>query len=99
MVAEGAEVIVTPVVVLNAAQPPAAGTLYVTVYEPGVLVDGVMSPLAALIERPAAEEKVPPAVPTSVTLCGADTVLQNGVPLYVIVALGVGVMVTDVVVL
>jgi hypothetical protein len=80
MVAAGVGVMVTDVVVLYAAQPPAAATVYVTVYVPAVLVDGVIAPVEALIDNPAVDENVPPVVPVNVTLCGVDTDLQNGEP-------------------
>ena len=67
MVAVGAVVIVTDAVVENAEHPPAAAIVYVTVYVPAVLVDGVISPVEASIVNPAVEEYVPPAVPVKVT--------------------------------
>jgi hypothetical protein len=81
MVALGAAVIVTWVVVWYCAQPPAAAIVYVTVYgPPGVLVAGVIAPVAALIVNPAGAEYVPPALPVLVTFTIPD-VVQNGVPL------------------
>jgi hypothetical protein len=56
MVALDAAVIVTEAVVVNIAQPPAAGTVYVTVYVPGVLDEGVIAPVELLIVNPAVEE-------------------------------------------
>ena len=56
----GAPVIVTFAVVLTEAHPPEAGVLYVTVYDPGVLVDGVIPPVTGLIVNPGVDEKVPP---------------------------------------
>jgi len=57
----GRAVIVTDVVTGTAAQPPEAGMVYVTVYVPGVLVLGVMAPVAALSVKPTGEAvKVPP---------------------------------------
>ena len=55
IVAERAVVIVTEQVAVAAEQPPAAGILYVTVYVPAVLVDGVMAPVEPSIVRPAVE--------------------------------------------
>jgi hypothetical protein len=61
MVAVGTAVITTDAVVVTAAQPPAAGFVYVTVYVPAVLVDGVMAPVPLLIVNPAgAAVYVPP---------------------------------------
>lgn len=54
-------------------------------YVPGVLADGVMSPVVALIVKPAVDEYVPPAVPVKLTACGVLTEEQNG-PAYVMVA-------------
>jgi hypothetical protein len=69
---------VTDAVVLNAAQPPEAGMLYVTVYVPAVLVEGVIAPVELLIVKPAVDENVPPAVPVNVTDCGVAFDVQNG---------------------
>ena len=49
-------------------QPPLAGTVYVTVYIPGVLVASVTAPVDALMLRPAVEVYVPPVVPVCVTV-------------------------------
>ena len=68
MVAAGTVVIVTDVVVENTAHPPEAATVYVTVYVPAVLVDGVIAPVEASMVNPAVEENVPPVVPVNVTL-------------------------------
>ena len=56
IVAVGAVVTVTDVVVENTAHPPAAAMVYVTVYIPAVLVDGVIAPVEASIVNPAVEE-------------------------------------------
>ena len=56
MVAAGAFVIVTDVVVENAEHPPEAAMVYVTVYVPSVLVEGVIAPVLELIVSPAVEE-------------------------------------------
>ena len=64
----GAVVIVTDVVVENTAHPPAAAIVYVTVYVPAVLVEGVMAPVEPSMVNPAVEEKVPPVVPVNVML-------------------------------
>jgi hypothetical protein len=53
MVAVGSAVTVTLVVAVTAAQPPAASVVYVTVYVLGVLVLGLISPVAALMVSPA----------------------------------------------
>jgi hypothetical protein len=85
---------VTLAVVVNTAQPPAAATVYVTVYVPPVDVPGVMAPVLALSVKPAGVALyVPPVVPVCVT----DTVpalVQIGDPAYAMVAEGVAVMVT-----
>jgi hypothetical protein len=60
----------TVAVAVTVAHPPAAGIVYVTVYVPGVLVLGVISPVVELIDNPDAELKEPPEVPVSVTFCG-----------------------------
>ena len=52
--------IVTIVVVVTDAHPPEAGIVYATVYVPGVLVDGVISPVEALKANPVEDEYVPP---------------------------------------
>ena len=44
--------IVTLVVVLTAAHPPEAATVYDTVYIPGILKLGVIAPVLALILKP-----------------------------------------------
>src|SRR3569832_250394 len=97
MVAVGKVVMVTAVVAEKAEHPPAAATVYVTVYVPAVLVDGVTTPVEPSIVNPAVEEKVPPVVPVKVTLCPVETDLQNGELPYEIVAAGAEVIVTDVV--
>ena len=79
MLAVGSAVIVTLAVVLTAAQPADAATVYVTVYVPASLALGVIAPVVASMLKPDAEEYVPPVyafVPTKVTLC-ADAVVQN----------------------
>lgn len=68
----------------------------VTVYVPGVLVVGVMAPVAALMVNPAVLENVPPAVPVLVTV-PVPVVVQNGLALYAIVATGSALIVTVVV--
>ena len=47
---------VTDVVVEKAEQPPAAAIVYVTVYVPSVLVEGVIAPVLELMVSPAVEE-------------------------------------------
>jgi hypothetical protein len=73
-------VIVTLVVLITAAQPPPATSVYVTVYVPAVLVLGVIDPVLASRVKPEAEEYVPPVVPVCVTGCSLVRVLQNGEP-------------------
>jgi len=63
MVADGRVVMVTDVVVVTRAQPPAAAIEYVTVYVLAVDAEGVISPVVALIDKPAVEENVPPVEP------------------------------------
>ena len=79
-VAVGAAVTVTEAVVVNAAQPPPAAIVYVTVYVAGVLVLGVMAPVAPSIVRPAVDVKAPPDVPVKVTAWPVANVVQNGLP-------------------
>ena len=67
MLAFGAEVIVTVVVVVTTAQPADAAIVYVTVQVPDVLVLGVIDPVLELILKPVVEEYVPPVVPVCVT--------------------------------
>ena len=67
MVADGRVVMVTDVVVVTRAQPPAAAIEYVTVYVLAVDAEGVISPVVALIDKPAVEENVPPVEPMMVT--------------------------------
>ena len=66
-------------------------------YVPAALVPGVIAPVPALIVNPAVEEYTPPVVPIWVTDWAVPTDVQNGVPLYEIVAEGNVVIVTDVV--
>ncbi len=68
-----------------------------TTYVPGVLAEGVIAPVVALIDKPVDELYVPPVVPTLVTACAVVTELQNG-PAYEMVADEPVVMVTVVVV-
>ena len=56
----GKAVMVTVVVTATEEHPPEAGIVYVTVYVPAVLVDGVMAPVVEFIVNPPADEKVPP---------------------------------------
>ena len=77
MLALGAAVIVTVVVVLTAAQPADAAIVYVTVQVPAVLELGVIAPVLALIPNPVVQEYVPPAAPVCVTDSALVSVLQN----------------------
>jgi hypothetical protein len=72
--------------------------VYVTVYVPAVLVLGVTAPVPALIVNPAGDAVyIPPLVPVKVTGCAVATDLQNGVPAYVMLAVGNAVIVIGVV--
>ena len=67
----------------------------------GALVLGVIAPVVASIVNPGVEENTPPAktplVPENITGCTVASLEQNGVPAYVITAVGAAVMVTLVV--
>lgn len=63
IVAEGAFVIVTVVVVSKPGQGAAAAILYFTVYVPGLLAEGVITPLVLSIANPVLLLNVPPVVP------------------------------------
>ena len=64
MVAEGSAVIVTEVVAVTTAHPPAAAIVLVTVYVPGVLAAKLICPVAVLTNtNPAVEENVPATPP------------------------------------
>lgn len=56
----GLALMVTEAIAFTAAQPPDDGTVYVTVYVPAVLDDGVMAPVVLLIVSPAGALNVPP---------------------------------------
>ncbi len=61
MVAVGTAVMTTVAVAVTAAHLPAAALVYVTVYVPAVLVEGVMVPLVLTMVKPAgAAVYVPP---------------------------------------
>ena len=53
MIAVGTAVITTVEVVVTAAHPLVAGVVYVTVYVPAVLVDGMIAPVEGVIDNPA----------------------------------------------
>ena len=55
MLAVGTAVIVTAVVAVTIPHPFAAAMVYVTVYDPAVLVLGVIAPVEAFIVSPAGE--------------------------------------------
>jgi hypothetical protein len=59
----GAALIVTEVVDTDAAQPPEAAILLVTVYVPGVLRVRSICPVEALMFKPAVEVNVPALAP------------------------------------
>ena len=63
IIALGAAVIVTVVVVLTAEHPADAAIVYVTVQVPAVLVLGKIAPVLELMLKPVVEEYAPPAVP------------------------------------
>ena len=64
---------------------------------PGVLKAGLISPVAALIDSPGPELKLPPDVPVSSTACGVLIPWQYGAPLYCIAAVGAALTITSVV--
>ena len=64
-VAVGVPLMATVAVAVLAEQPPEAGTVLVTVYVPGVDVDGVMAPVAASRVRPVVELNVPAVAPVA----------------------------------
>jgi hypothetical protein len=63
MLDDGSSVIVTSVVANTDAQPPDAPIVYVTVYVPAELLDGIIEPVLASIDKPEADEYVPPEEP------------------------------------
>ncbi len=67
MVTVGTAVITTVAVAVTAGHPPECRcSVKVTVYVPAVLVDGVMAPVAGLIDNPAgAAVYVPPVASAS----------------------------------
>jgi hypothetical protein len=72
---------VTEVVVDTAAHPPEADVVYVTMYVPGVLVLGLISPVVELILKPVGAEKVPvekALVPDKFTVCAVAFDAQKG---------------------
>ena len=82
MLAAGAAVMVTEVVVDTAAHPPEADVVYVTVYVPGALVLGLIAPVL-LMSKPAVEENVPvekALVPDKFTFCTVAVDVQKGIP-------------------
>jgi hypothetical protein len=72
---------VTVVVTGMAGHPPDAGIVYVMVYVPAALVEGLNAPVVRLIDSPdGVAENVPPVyafVPVSVGDCVVVTVRQN----------------------
>jgi hypothetical protein len=64
----GAAFTVIFVVAVTTPHPPEAAIVYVIAYVPGVLVPGVIAPVAALMLSPAGRTLyVPPGVPVNVT--------------------------------
>jgi hypothetical protein len=55
MDAKGATDMAIVVVVENAAQLPVAATVYVTVYVPGVLAEGIIAPVVTFSDNPVVE--------------------------------------------
>ena len=76
----GCAIIWTEAVAVTEGQPPFAAMVYVTLYVPAVLLEGVIAPVEALIVNPAVEENVPPIAPDKVTGCADDKDLQKGDP-------------------
>ena len=90
----------TVVVAVTGEHPPDAKVVYVTVYEPAVLVDGVIAPVVAFSVSPPVELKVPPVydpVPVRLTEISPASDLQYGPPAQLIDAVGKTVTVTVVV--
>ena len=76
-----ARLILTLVDTVNGAQPPAAGILYVTVYNAAALLAGVTAPVAASRVSPAGVAvNVPPVVPVRLTGCEPVKEVQYGLP-------------------
>src|SRR6478609_8679689 len=67
MVADGALVIITLVLVSNPGQGGEAAMLYFTVCVPTVLVAGEIKPVVLSIVKPASPLNVPPCVPVITT--------------------------------
>ena len=86
-------------VAVTALHPPEAAMVYVTVYVPTVLVEGVIAPVLAFSVNPAGELlKVPPCVPVIVQLTGVVIRLHKSVDApYDILALGAAFIITEVV--
>jgi hypothetical protein len=88
----GNGVMVIVAVPVTAAHDAPAGMVYVTVYVPAVLSEGLMAPVEAFRLRPAGEEVyVPPVkvpVPDKFTFWEVVCDVQNGVPGYEIPAVG-----------
>jgi hypothetical protein len=67
----GSAVIVTDVVAVPDAHPPEAAMVYVTVYTPAVLLEGIIKPVVLLIVKPTGDDvNPPPVVPVNVTEAG-----------------------------
>jgi hypothetical protein len=62
-VATATGLMITVAVAVTAAQPLLAASVFVTVYVPGVDVEGVMAPVVAFSVRPVVEENVPAVAP------------------------------------
>ena len=82
-------------VAVTAAHPPAAATVLVTTYVPGVEVDGVIAPVVVFSVRPVVEVNTPAVAPAlSVTAAEAVALVQKLVAVYTKSAVAGAVMVT-----
>ena len=95
IIAVGKAVMDTPVEVVTDGHPFKAGMVYVIVYVPGVLVDGLICP-STLKDNPEVDENTP-EFPDNETDWIVVSDEHHGVPLYEIVAVGKAVIVTVVV--
>ena len=80
---------------VTAAHPPAAATVLVMMYVPGVEVDGVIAPVEAFSVRPVVEVNAPAVAPVAnVAAAGAVALVQKLVAAYPKSAVAGAVMVT-----